>query len=399
MCKEKILRLSEEITMELIEIRRYLHKNAETGFELNKTVAFVKEKLNEYGCTFSDCGKNGVVCLIGRDNGKTILLRADMDALPLEEKLDEEFSCENGNMHACGHDFHTAMLLGAAKILKKYEDELQGQVKLMFQPAEETLSGASNMIENGVLSSPEVNVAFMLHVMSGVPFEAGTVIVSSEGISAPAADYFTINVQGKGCHGSSPQQGVDALVIASHILLALQEILAREIGMQEKAALTIGQMRGGVASNVIADSVSLNGTLRAFSDELRENIKKRVIEISESVAKAYRGKANVTFENGCPTLINDGELSGFTEKSLKELLCNENVMNSSQLKNSSINGSEDFSYISHRVPSVMVALSAGETEKGYNYPLHHPQVTFDESVLSIGASIYAYMGIKYLQSF
>ncbi len=394
---KKITEMSEEMKNELINVRRYLHENAETGFDLTKTVAFVKQKLTEYGCQFTDCGKNGIVCVIGKKEGKTILLRADMDALPMEEKTNLQYAGKNGNMHACGHDLHTAMLLGAAKILKSFEDELQGQVKLMFQPAEEVLAGAGNMIENGVLCAPDVDGAFMLHVLSGVPFESGTVIVSSEGVSAPAADYFTINVHGKSCHGSSPHLGVDALVIASHIVLALQEISSREMGMQDKAVLTIGCIRGGVASNVIADTVSMQGTLRSFSDELRETMKKRVTEISESVAKGYRGKADVTIENGCPTLVNDGELSQFTEKALNELLGKEKVMNSAEFKDNSLNGSEDFSYISHKVPAVMVALSAGEKKKGYNYSLHHPLVTFDEAVLPIGASIYSYMAIKYLQ--
>lgn len=396
---KKITEMSEEMKNELINVRRYLHENAETGFDLTKTVAFVKQKLTEYGCQFTDCGKNGIVCVIGKKEGKTILLRADMDALPMEEKTNLQYAGKNGNMHACGHDLHTAMLLGAAKILKSFEDELQGQVKLMFQPAEEVLAGAGNMIENGVLCAPDVDGAFMLHVLSGVPFESGTVIVSSEGVSAPAADYFTINVHGKSCHGSSPHLGVDALVIASHIVLALQEISSREMGMQDKAVLTIGCIRGGVASNVIADTVSMQGTLRSFSDELRETIKKRVTEISESVAKGYRGKADVTIENGCPTLVNDGELSQFTENALNELLGKEKVMNSAEFKDNSLNGSEDFSYISHKVPAVMVALSAGEKKKGYNYSLHHPLVTFDEAVLPIGASIYSYMAIKYLQSY
>ena len=272
---EKILNDAKKLEQELVAIRRHLHKNAETEFDLNETVKYVKSKLSEYGCSYCDCGKNGVVCLLGdKHKDKCFLLRADMDALPVGEQSNLDFACENGNMHACGHDMHTAMLLGAAKLLKMHENELQGQVKLMFQPAEEILAGAKNMIDNGVLSDPEPQAALMIHVMAGLPVKTGTVIVSSGGVGAPAADYFTINIQGKGCHGSTPQQGIDALTIASHILIGLQEISARELGVSDEALVTIGSLHGGTAGNVIADTAVLQGTLRAYDDTVRDNIKK-----------------------------------------------------------------------------------------------------------------------------
>jgi hippurate hydrolase len=216
--KNDYLTQANEIKKEIIEIRRSLHKNAETGFDLTETVKLIKDKLTELKCEFLDCGKSGIVCVIGEKRNKPcFLLRADMDALPVTEQTGLEYACKNGNMHACGHDMHSAMLLGAAKLLKAHERELEGQVKLVFEPAEETLSGAKNMIENGLLTSPEVGGAFMLHVMAGVPQRVGSVIVSGSGVSAPGADYFTINVKGKGCHGSMPQQGVDAITAAAHI--------------------------------------------------------------------------------------------------------------------------------------------------------------------------------------
>lgn len=401
MNKSDILNEAEKLKNELVEMRRFLHQNAETEFELTETVGFVKSKLSEYGCDYTDCGKNGVVCVIGdASKEKCFLLRADMDALPVAEQTKLEFACQNGNMHACGHDLHTAMLLGAAKLLKAHEGELCGQVKLMFQPAEEILSGAKNMIENGVLSNPEVQGALMLHVMAGVPFKAGTVIVSSEGVGAPAADYFTINIQGKGCHGSTPQQGIDALTIASHIILGLQEISARELGVSDEAIVTVGSLHGGTAGNVIADTAVMQGTLRAYDDEIRNNIKKRITEISESIGTAYRGKVCVTFGSGCPTLRNDGELSQKAELYLKELLGDENVLNTNTIghRSSRSGGSEDFSYISQQVPSLMLALASGELGKGFRYSQHHPKVEFDESVLPVGSASLSYIAIKYLQS-
>ncbi len=399
MLTEKILKEAEAMQDELVEIRRYLHNNAEIEFQLDKTVGYVKSKLVEFGCDFADCGNNGVVCNIGKNKGDgSILLRADMDALPVKEASGLDFACDNGNMHACGHDMHTAMLLGAAKLLKKYEAEMKCNVKLMFQPAEETLSGAKNMIDNGVLEKPCVKCAAMLHVMSGVPIKTGTFVVSSGGIGAPAADYFTINVQGKGCHGSTPQQGVDALTIAAHILIGLQEISARELGVSDEVLVTIGSLHGGTAGNVIADTATLQGTMRAYSDDLRERIRKRISDISESIGCAYRGKVCVSFGSGCPTLKNDSELSVMFENSLVELFGKEMVLNSDTIgqRSSRSGGSEDFAYISNQVPSVMIALAAGEPEKGFQYPLHHPKVMFDESVLYKGAAALTFIALNTL---
>lgn len=399
MTKETILKEADSIENEITENRRWLHSHAETGFELNETVSFVKDKLEEIGCEYRDCGKNGVIAFVGRGE-PAFLLRADMDALPGEEKSGESFACENGNMHACGHDMHTAMLLGTAKLLKMHENELNGTVKLMFQPAEETLSGARNMLENGALKSPDVKGALMLHVLAGIPLKTGIIVVPQEGVGAPAADYFTINVQGKGCHGSTPQLGIDAITAAAHILIALQEISARELGVSDEAVLTVGLLHGGTAGNVIADTAVLQGTIRAFDDGIRDMLKKRLAEISESVGGAFRTKVTVSFGGGCPTFINDGDLARDTEKVLKELLGNDNVLNAADFPKNARQkgGSEDFSYISKEVPSLMLALASGEPEKGHKYTQHHPKVTFDESVLKIGSASMAYIAYKWLEN-
>ena len=222
---EDLMREAQEYSDKITEYRRTLHKNAETGFDLKNTVAFVKEELEKMGLEPRDCGKSGVVALIeGKKTGKVFLLRADMDALPVKEEADVDFKSENGKMHACGHDTHTSMLLGAAA----RQNELEGTVKLMFQPAEELLEGAKDMVESGVLENPHVDAALMIHIMAGMPFDTGTVIVSAPGVSAPAADYFQIEIQGKGCHGSMPNTGADPITAAAHILVGLQSIQARE---------------------------------------------------------------------------------------------------------------------------------------------------------------------------
>ena len=207
---------------ELSRHRRWLHAHPGVAFDIAETVDYVRRELESLGLSPVPCGRAGLTATIGR--GETcILLRADMDALPIPEESGEEFASRSGSMHACGHDLHTAMLLGAAKLLKAREDELGGTVKLMFQPAEEIFEGARDMIAAGVLESPAPGAAVMLHVTSGAPMPAGMIIAMAPGVSAPAADYFTIRVQGRGCHGSTPHQGVDALTAAAHSLLALQE--------------------------------------------------------------------------------------------------------------------------------------------------------------------------------
>lgn len=400
MMHQKILEESRTLEEQLIGHRRWLHTHAETGFDLENTKSYVKSALEKMGYQVTECGKCGLVTMIGGNKpGGVFLLRADMDALPIREEADADVICTNGNMHACGHDFHTAMLLGAAQILKNHEAELNGTVKLMFQPAEETFEGSADMIANGVLKNPDVDAAMMIHVTVGVPIPAGTVMISAPGVGTPAADYFTIRVQGKGCHGSAPQDGVDPLTAAAHILIALQEIKARELGIYDDAILTIGTMHAGNAYNAIPDTATLGGTIRTFDENIRSRLKQRITEISQGIATAFRAEATVTFDSGCPTLLNDSDLCLQAERYLAELLGSRavSVANMNPNGKPSAGGSEDFAYVSHEVPSLMVALAAGEPQKGFTYPLHHPKVTFDESALQYGTAALAYTAIRYLQ--
>lgn len=399
MTKDTILQEAQLLKDTIIDHRRWLHAHAETGFELTRTKAYVRFKLEEMGYSVSDCGKAGLSSTVGKPGGKVILLRADMDALPISEEAEVPFACTDGRMHACGHDMHTAMLLGAAQLLKNHEAELNGMVKLMFQPAEEIFEGSADMISGGILDNPRPDAAMMIHVTTGVPLPAGTVIVSSPGVSAPAADYFTIKVQGKGCHGSTPQSGVDPITAAAHILIALQEIHARELSASEEAVLTIGTFHGGTAENVIADSVTMGGTIRTYDETTRDYLKNRMTVISESIATAFRAKAEVIFGSGCPTLVNDRAISEAVTGYLRELLGPQGAFTTAQLsggKPSRGGGSEDFAYISQQVPAVMLALAAGEPAKGYTYPLHHPKVQFDEDALTTGCAAFAWTAMEYL---
>lgn len=399
MNKEMLLQEAKAMEADIISHRRWLHAHAETGFALNETKKYVKTVLEEMGYTVSECGKSGLVTTVGQGNN-VFLLRADMDALPIAEEADVPFSSKNGAMHACGHDMHTAMLLGAAKLLKFHEMELPGTVKLMFQPAEETFEGSKDMIENGVLENPKVDAAMMIHVTAGVPIPAGTVIVSAPGVTAPAADYFTIRVQGKGCHGSAPENGVDALTAAAHILIALQEIQAREISSTEEAVLTIGKFNGGTAENVIADSAILGGTIRTYDEKTRSYLKERLVQISEGIAVSFRATAEVSFGSGCPTLVNDNALCKEIYGYLTDLLGPYGVLDAAALnpgKPARGGGSEDFAYVSQQVPALMLALAAGEPSKGFAFPQHHPKVKFDESVLTNGSAVFAYCAFRFLQ--
>ena len=405
MTSEKLLQEAEALRAQILAERRWLHENAETGFDLNKTHAFVKQELADMGYQPVDCGRAGIVALAGgKKPGKVFLLRADMDALPIQEESGVEFACKSGNMHACGHDLHTAMLLGAARLLKAHEAEIPGTVKLMFQPAEEIFEGSHDMIEAGLLENPKVDAALMIHVMAGMPFPAGTVIVSAPGVSAPAADYFEIKVRGKGCHGSMPNTGIDPLTAAAHILIGLQELQARELAMDDRAVLTIGTMNAGTAANVIPDSVTMGGSIRTFDEETRAMLKKRMAEIAGGIAQAFRAEADVAFGSGCPTLVNDRDLSACCETYVKELLgkgkafpvADLNAMSGGASSSTSA-GSEDFAYVSQEVPSIMLALASGQPEKGYGYPQHHPMVKFDESVLAGGSAVYAYTALRWLE--
>ncbi len=403
MTENKILQEAKKDFEKMVSDRHFLHMHPETGFALKETISYVKKELEKIGYTPIPCGKAGLIAQVGEEkNGKVFLLRGDMDALPVREEADVEFSSQNGNMHACGHDMHTAMLLEAARILKAHEGEIQGTVKLMFQPAEEILEGAKDMIDNGVLENPKVDAGLMIHVMAGMPFPSGTAIVCEGGVSAPAADYFTIKIQGKGSHGSMPDKGIDPINVAAHIIIALQEISARELALIEDAILTICSINAGNTANVIPDTAILQGAIRAYDEEVRSFLKSRISDIASHTAAAFRASAKVEFGSGCPTLVNDGELSACTVKYIKEL-SSQMVYTAGQLntlpngKASRTSGSEDFAYISHQIPTIMLALAAGHPDEGYSYPQHHPKVKFDDTVLPIGAAIYAYTAMRWLE--
>ena len=409
MTHTEVLEKAKSLQEELVAHRRYLHTHPGVAFDLQETYQYVYEQLTQMGYSPNSYGKCGLIASCGRTDGKTILLRADMDALPIREEADVDFKSENGNMHACGHDTHTTMLLGAARMLKEMENDLNGRVIFLFQPAEETFEGAKDMIDAGVLRDTKPDAALMIHITAGMPFETGSVIVCDGGVSAPAADYFEIHIQGKGCHGAMPQLGVDPITTAAHIVLALQEIHARELAMSDEAALTIGTIHAGNASNAIPDTATLGGTLRTYDEETRTYVKQRMEEIISGVASTFRATAELKFTSGCPTLINDATLSKEVTGYMKELLGPYMAFNKGDLeamaaasgdgnkKAAKSVGSEDFAYFSQEVPAIMMALAGGKAADGHTFPQHHPKATFDETALAYGAAVFTWNAIKWLE--
>ena len=381
--------------------RRTLHRHPEVGFDLPQTRALVKQALTEMGYTPQDCGKAGILVLAGgKKPGKTILLRGDMDALPIQEESGVDFASEvSGRMHGCGHDMHTAMMLGAAKLLKAHEEELEGTVKLEFQPAEEIFQGSPDMIANGLLEDPKVDAAVMFHVVAGMPLPSGMVLVPGGGITMASCEQYYITVHGKGGHGSMPEACIDPITAAAHIHIALQEINSREMDPHSFGVFTTGRFQAGAASNVIPDTAEMWGTIRTIDPENKvgELIHKRMTEIAQGVAAAYRCTAEVGFSDYCPCMVVDETLSKDAFGYLSEML-GQGVMDMTSLTGGKPGGgSEDFAFVSHEVPTVSMFLTAGNANEGYTYGQHHPKVKFDDSVLFEGSAAYAYMALRWLQ--
>ena len=399
MVAQDLLQEAKQLQPELLQCRRTIHRHPETGFDLQETKALVKRKLTEMGYTPQECGKCGLVALAGgKKKGRTILIRADMDALPIEEEAEVEYRSETpGRMHGCGHDMHTAMLLGAAKLLKAHEDELAGTVKLMFQPAEELFQGADDMIGAGVLENPHVDAAVMIHVVPGLPLPSGIVLVPGAGTGMASCQQYRIVVKGKGGHGAMPHVSVDPITAAAHIHLALQEISSRELGPDEFGVFTTGMFRAGDASNIIPDTAEMRGTIRTADLAVNEKIKTRIHEIAQGVGGAMRTEVAVDFFDFCPPMLADGALSECGLGYMKELL-GDGAMSMAALGGPKVGGgSEDFAFVSCKVPTVGMFLSAGSPKEGYAYSQHHPKVTFDDSILYRGSAAYAYFAARWLE--
>lgn len=383
--KQALLVQATEMMPRLRDLYRRLHACPEVGFDLPQTRALVSEELTRLGISHKTVGKGSIVADLGEGKNRT-LLRADMDALPITEETTLPHASKNGRMHACGHDLHTTALLGAAALLKERISSQFAGVRLLFQPAEETLEGALDAVESGVCEG--VECAYMLHasVSDGLP--VGTVILPPAGVIAPSADFFEITVLGKGCHGADPASGIDPLSAAAQIFISLQHLPAREFPSGERAALTVGTLQGGDAFNVIPHRALLRGSMRCYDEPFRVYLKQRVKEISQGIARALRADASVEFPTGCPSLVNDKELRAAAVDPLTETL-GERFYQVTERTGTA--GSEDFAVISRTVPSLMLALSAGPSPS----PLHHPGVVFDEGCLPYASAALAALALSH----
>lgn len=381
-----------ELKDETIANRRHIHKNAETGLDLPKTKAYVMEKLTEYGLEPKDCGY-GVTATLGK-GGKVLLLRADMDALPMPEESGEEFACPTGKeAHTCGHDFHAAMLLTAAKMLKEKEDTLEGTIKFMFQPAEETFEGSKNMIENGILENPPVDAALAYHVSPGkIPI--GLFMYNDKDTMMYSVDGFKITIHGKGSHGAYPHVGIDPINIGVHIHLALQELIARESDPTHSCVLTIGQFAGGTAANIIPETAVLQGTIRTNKPEARELLVRRMKEVAEKTAAVYNGTVDIEMISEVPPLICNPKLTDEVVGYMQEL----GIPGLTPYPGISASASEDFAVIAEKVPSTFMYLSAGYLDERGQYPAHHPKAQFNEDVCPIGAACLAHCASQWLKN-
>ena len=389
---KELLEQAEALSGELVRWRRHIHENPEVGADLPDTCAYVTEELKKIGYEPYPVGGGVVAMLDGDPNGKVILLRGDMDALPMEEQSGEAFSSKRpGRMHACGHDTHTAMLLGAAKLLMDNKDKVKGRVKFMFQPGEEGYKGALHMVEAGLLENPHVDAALGMHSQSASDYPTGT-IMHTTGPSAASADGFKVIVHGKGAHGARPEDGIDPVNILAHILIALQTINSRERNQKEPLILTIGQIIAGDACNIIPERGYFTGTIRTFNQQVREHAKRRFIEIVNGMCATFGGHADIEWTTEMAPTINDPAVTPELLGYIRELVGEENM---AEVPASM--GSEDFSEVLLNVPGSYLNLSFGSKEEGYLFGGHHPKIRHNEDALPIGSAIYAQVAIEWLQ--
>lgn len=388
----ELLNQAKALAPEIVRWRRHIHENPEVSAVLPNTCAYVTAELRKMGYEPYPVGGGVVAMLDGQPDGKVILLRADMDALPMAEESGEPFASKNPHAaHTCGHDTHTAMLLGAAKLLMDNKEKVKGRVKFMFQPGEEGYNGCKNMIADGLLESPHVDVAFGMHSASASDYRTGTVLYSA-GSYAASADAFKVTVHGKGCHGARPEEGIDPINIITHIHLALQTINSRERNQKEPLILTIGQLIAGTAENIIPNDGYLTGTIRAFNQEVRVHAKRRLEEISKGIAATFGATAEIQWYTEFAPTINDRALMAELDGYVRELLGDDRVkITEPQM------GSEDFSEVMLRVPGAFFNLSTGSREEGYLFGAHNPQVRHNEAALPTGSAVYAYTAMRWLE--
>lgn len=386
-----IKNISKKYKDYVIEKRRYFHMNPEPSFCEFNTSKVIKEELDKLLIPYIVSAETGIIATIkGKENGKTVLLRADMDALEVCEKNEVSYkSQKDGLMHACGHDGHVAMLLGAAHILNEIKEEIKGEIKLLFQPAEEIATGAKKMIEETNITD-QIDSAFAIHLWQGVP--VGKVSLES-GARMAAADMFKIKIKGKSGHGSMPHETVDAALTAAAVLMNLQHLVSRNTNPLDTLVITIGKMEAGTRFNVIAGEAVLEGTARSFSKEVWEKIPEQLERVINSTCAAYGATAEIELNRATPPLVNDEKISEILKNSVEKLYGAEAVT-----KYEKTPGGEDFAYFTQKVPGALAFVGIRNDEKGIDAPHHNEKFDMDERGLEIGTNLYVQFALDFLNS-
>ncbi|QDW27825.1 amidohydrolase [Pedobacter sp. KBS0701] len=392
MIKNKVQELAAHIFNDVVGYRQHIHANPELSFKEFETSLFIKDKLKKWGIEYTDCANTGVVGLIkgNLSSDKVIALRADMDALPIHEANDKPYRSKNhGVMHACGHDVHTSSLLGTAYILNQMKDNFGGTIKLIFQPAEELLpGGASIMIKEGVLENPKPHHIVGQHVMPLI--DAGKVGFRS-GIYMASTDELYVTVTGKGGHGAQPHQNIDPVVIASHIIIALQQVVSRNADPRIPSVLSFGKVIANGATNIIPNEVKIEGTFRTLDEEWRDEAHKRMKKMAEGIAESMGGSCDFDIHRGYPFLINEEKLTANARAFAEDFLGKENVVDLDIWM-----AAEDFSFYSQVTDACFYRLGTGNATKDTQYSVHTPRFDVDEDALKISTGLMAYIALKQL---
>lgn len=380
---EQLRREAEARRESVIATRRDLHAHPEIAFQETRTAGIVAQRLAELGFEVqTGVGKTGVVGVMdGARAGHTLLLRFDMDALPIQEMVDVPFRSRNdGLMHACGHDAHTAVGLGVAEMLAARRSEWGGTAKFVFQPAEEIVAGARAMIRDGALENPRPDRALSLHIFSTLPVG---VVAMTDGPTMAGSGGFTVSVHGRGAHGAMPHEGADPIVGAAHIITALQSIVSRNVDPMDQAVVTVGYVRGGTAHNIIPDVVEFGGTTRAFSEAVGRLLNERIQEIVGHTARALGLEATVTFSDAStPPLVNDPAMAEIVRRHARRLVGDSRVVSDFRLM-----GAEDAALFLQAVPGAFVFVGAGNPDKGITEPHHSPRFQIDEDALPLAMAL------------
>lgn len=392
MIKNKIKDLAESIFNDVVGYRQHIHANPELSFKEFQTSLYIKEKLTKWGIEFTDCANTGVVGLIkgNKPSENIIALRADMDALPIHEANDKPYRSKNhGVMHACGHDVHSSSLLGTAYILNQLKDDFGGTIKLIFQPAEELLpGGASIMIKEGVLENPKPQSIVGQHVMPLI--ESGKVGFRS-GIYMASTDELYVTVTGKGGHGAQPHQNIDPVVIASHIIIALQQIVSRNADPRLPSVLSFGKVIANGATNIIPNEVKIEGTFRTLDEDWRNEAHVRMKKMAEGMAESMGGSCDFDIHRGYPFLINEEKLTANARSFAEDFLGKENVLDLDIWM-----AAEDFSFYSQVTDACFYRLGTGNAAKDTMHSVHTPKFDIDEDALKISTGLMAYIALKQL---